>query len=260
MSDVAALPYRPDVSLPARLRRRLVQWRTAARLNAAPTRTLVSVTFDDFPRSAADNGASLLEAYGGRGGFYACTGLEGRCNASGELFSADDIVALDRAGHEIGGHGNHHMDCAQAPVEQALSDISLNLQRLRQMGLQTPVRQFAYPYGETRPELKLALRGRFDAARGVLAGVNRRGADLMQLRAFELDGDETSHDRCLDAIERAARQPAWLVIFTHDVCGRPSPFGTTPSALRAILRKVRDTGAVLRTPSEALAEIRGKVA
>ena len=43
------------------------------------------------------------------------------------------------------------------------------------------VRQFAWPYGDTRAELKPRLGTRFDAVRGIHAGVNVKGSDLMQL-------------------------------------------------------------------------------
>jgi len=49
---------------------------------AAPIRIdvpggLVSFTFDDFPKSAALNGASILEKYQARRTFYGCLGMMG---------------------------------------------------------------------------------------------------------------------------------------------------------------------------------------
>ena len=233
--------YSPQRTLSARIRRRLTQWQTADALPAVD-RTCVTIGFDDFPKSAADTGADLLGEIGAKGLFYACTGLAGGDNLTGPQYDAADLQALVKAGHMIGAHTHTHLDCATRPVDDVLADIDHNLDQLRQMGHEEPITQFAYPYGETTPALKRALIGRFAACRGILPGTNAAGADRMQLRAFELTPDPTSTDRAVAAIEAATRHPRWLHIFTHDVRQIPSPFGTTPGALRRVLRAARDAG------------------
>ena len=64
MSDLFANGYTPDRSFPARIRRRLTQWRVAAPLARSPKRPMVTFSFDDFPKSAATNGASIIESVG----------------------------------------------------------------------------------------------------------------------------------------------------------------------------------------------------
>ena len=189
---------------------------------------------------------------GGKGCYYACTGMADTHNHLGDLFDADDLLELARTGHEIGAHTETHINCAEAADDQVLSDIDTNLARIREMGHTDPVRQFAWPYGETRSDLKPKLASRFDAVRGIYAGVNNRGADLMQLKAMELDESDASIERAAAAIEAAARQPTWLFIFTHDVREKHSAWGTTPGHLRRLVRLARDTGAKLQTPSMAL--------
>lgn len=258
MTATTLTAYQPDRSLVGKVRRRLTRWHVARPLEVAPRRSYVCFTFDDFPRSAADTGAEILDEAGARGCFYACTGMAGTRGHIGELFDERDITALTAAGHEIGAHTETHLDCARAAPKEVLADVDRNLVRLQAMGLSEPVRQFAWPYGETRAPLKTWLESRFDAVRGVLPGANRKGSDLMQLSAYELDADEASLDRAAAAIERAAREPAWLFVFTHDVRNAHSDWGTTPQALRRLVRLARDTGAELVTPSMALEAIRGK--
>lgn len=249
--------YNPDRSLPAKIRRRVTQWRPAQRLTAAPKRPIVTFTFDDFPKSAADTGAEIVEAAGGKATYYACTGMAGSVNATGELFDETDLAALAKAGHEIGAHTDSHIDCAKAFRAEILANVEANLARLKEMGHDTPVTQFAYPYGETRLDVKRAMTVKFQACRGILAGVNGEGSDLMQLRAMELEPGDWTTDRAAAAIEAAARKPAWVVIFTHDVRETPSDYGTTPDALISLARKAKDSGAAILTMSEALAEIQG---
>ncbi|WP_018147879.1 polysaccharide deacetylase family protein [Henriciella marina] len=252
MTAAALSAYQPSDSLLAKFRRRAARWHTARPLDAAPKRTRICFTFDDFPKSAADTGAEILDEVGAKGCYYACTGMAGTENHLGKLFDERDLKALTAAGHEIGAHTQTHLDCSQAPASIVLSDIDANLRNLVAMGHDAIVRQFAWPYGETRRDLKPRLATRFDAVRGIHAGVNRERADLMQLTALELDANESSVERAAAAIENAAGEPAWIFVFTHDVRDNHSKWGTTPAHFRRLVRLARDTGAVLETPSAAL--------
>ena len=251
-------PYQPDRSLPAKIARRMTRWSVAHPVPATPEHTKICFTFDDFPNSAADTGAEILDEVGARGCFYACTGMVGTKNQTGELFDAHDLRRLAAAGHEIGAHTETHLDCARTGTAEVLADIDTNIARLAALGHTLPVTQFAWPYGETRASLKPKLTSRFMAARGVLPGANVQGSDLMQLSAYELDETESSIARAADAIEKAAASPALLFIFTHDVREKHSAWGTTPAHLRRLVRLARDTGAEIVTPSVALASIRAK--
>ncbi|MEE9381156.1 MAG: polysaccharide deacetylase family protein [Hyphomonadaceae bacterium] len=247
--------YSPSRTLPAKLRRRMTQWNAAAPLSASPKRAIVSFTFDDFPKSAADTGASIVESVGGRACYYACTGMAGTTTETGEMFDERDIVALSAAGHEIGAHTDTHLDCAQSGTPEVLASINANITALAAMGLAAAPTQFAYPYGETGLDIKEALAGRFQTARGILPGTNSKGSDTMQLRAYELERDDWTMTRAAKAIEAAAQTPAWIILFTHDVRTAPSAYGTTPNVLRKLARLARDCGAAILTPSEAMAEI-----
>ena len=251
--DLALSPidYTPDLTFMGRVKRRYVSYVKTAAL-PTPERSIITFSFDDFPKSAADNGADIMDSFGAKAIFYACSGLAGGVNLTGEQYTDTDMLALDRAGHEIGAHTRTHRDCAQIPTQAALEDIARNLQDLKDMGLDTPVRHFAYPYGETTILLKRALRDVFTTARGIRAGVNRRGSDRMQLAAMELTPDKATTARAVHAIDQATKAPVWLHIFTHDIRDNPSPFGTTAQELRKIVKSARDSGIQILTPGEAV--------
>jgi len=253
ISDVALSPmdYVPDLTLIGRVRRRCVFYRKIAPIQA-PEKSIITFGFDDFPKSAADTGADILETINAKAIFYACSGLAGRENLTGKLYVDTDMLELDRVGHEIGAHTHTHLDCARTPTRNAMRNITENLKQLQQMGLQSPVDHFAYPYGETTIALKKALTNTFITARGIRAGLNGGGADRMQLAAVELTPDTATTTRAIDAIERAAKTPCWLHIFTHDIRNDPSPYGTTPQELRKIAKSARDSGILIETPSRAL--------
>lgn len=256
-----ALQYSPfdydcDNSLPAKIRRRMTQWRTSKRL-AAVQRSMITFSFDDFPISAADTGAEIMASINASAIYYTSTGLAGMTLQTGKQFEVDDMLAVAKAGHEIGAHTHSHLDCSTASLDVVIGDIERNLSELKNMGLAQPVKHFAYPYGETTIALKNELPDRFETCRGVMSGTNKSFCDSMQLRAMELSPDSMTTDRALDAIETATTHPTWLHIFTHDVRKKPSDYGTTPENLMRIARKARDSQIAIVTPSEAMRHLSG---
>lgn len=55
---------------------------------------IVSFTFDDFPKSAAQAGKDILERHGWRGSYYASGALMGACTLHGAMFDSGDLVRL----------------------------------------------------------------------------------------------------------------------------------------------------------------------
>ncbi|MDJ0921511.1 MAG: polysaccharide deacetylase family protein [Henriciella sp.] len=248
--------YKPDRSCRAKVLRRLTQWRCAKPLEKTPKQAIVSFTFDDFPRSAAEAGAEALEACGTRGTFYVASSMARQTNLMGEMYGPDDLERLEAAGHEIASHTHLHLDCSRASPTQVLDELDLNRDALRAYGVTGAASQFAWPYGETCYEAKRALAGRVDTARGILPGINRKGADLMQLRAFELTTDEATERRAASAIRQATKSGGWVIVFTHDVRNTPSAFGTRPDVLRSLIRQARDSGAQILPVAQAYDVIR----
>ncbi len=247
--------YNPNRSLAAKAHRRLTQWRVARPMAATPKRAIVSFSFDDFPKSAAQYGADALAAIDATGTYYACTGMLGQRNLTGDLFTEEDLAALSQAGHEIGAHTDSHLDCARSDTATIRGDIARNLSALETLLGKRSSTSFAWPYGETHIEAKRSVAGLMTTARGILPGINRAGSDLMQLRACELGADDWTIKRATQAIEAAARSPGWVIIFSHDVRQTPSPYGTTPCHLRRLTRLARDSGAQVLNVAEALATI-----
>ena len=243
--------YSPSRSLPAKIKRRLTQWRVTAPLCIQPDKPVVSFTFDDFPKSAAEEGADILSGVGGKGTYYACSSLAGKEMTTGKQFEAADIAALQTAGHEIGAHTHSHIDCSRAKLEDIHNDIALNIRQLEEMGAAN-IRQFAYPYGETQVELKRDLVKDFETARGVLAGPNTAASDRMQLRAFQLTPNPKTIQRAGAALKAAQKSPAWIIIFTHDVSAAPSPFGVHSEDLRQLTKMARDIDAEILSVSGAM--------
>lgn len=211
---------------------------------------LVSFTFDDFPKSAAEIGAQMLERVGARGTYYAATGLMGGDGPHGALFDANDIARLRAAGHEIAEHSFNHIDYAQTPSTEVLADLDASASQREQLGLDPHATAFAYPYGEVSPAAKRLIARRFATARGVRAGVNRGVCDRALLRATPI---EDLRRTVIDtAIEDFDRHGGWLIFYAHDVCDHPSEWGCTPALLEQTIERARAVGGQL-TPVSAAA-------
>lgn len=242
--------YSPPRDLPSKLRRRATQWQAAKPARLRFGEPILSVCFDDFPASAAENGAALLRRWRGGGTFFAAAGMEGEDGPCGMNFRAGQISDLIDQGHEVGCHTFDHADCAQRDAFDSLHSLAQNRDALAKMGAPAP-QTLAYPYGETCAELKAALPPRFQCARGVLPGLNRGKVDLAQLNAYALFG-ESWEARAHAALKRAAKQNAWMIAFTHDVSGAPSPWGTSEQNLDALLGAAHALGFSILPMSAAL--------
>src|SRR6266498_913328 len=76
---------------------------------------LVSFTFDDFPRSAFLEAASILRRYRILGTYYVSLGLMGKQSHLGPMFQAEDLKELARLGHELGCHTFGHCNSWNTP-------------------------------------------------------------------------------------------------------------------------------------------------
>jgi peptidoglycan/xylan/chitin deacetylase (PgdA/CDA1 family) len=242
--------YAPPRDLASKVRRRMTQWRASKPVRLAFEEPLLSITFDDFPVSAATEGARVLETHGARGTYYASAGLAETDGPCGRHYSAADIQRLVAAGHEIGCHSHAHDDATRRDVFSSLEDLAKNRDALVRMGAPSP-RTHAYPYGETTPRLQDGLPPRIAAARGILPGLNHGPTDLAQLRALPLFGAQWLEQARL-VLQRAAKRKAWVIAFTHDIADAPSAWGTRGADLDALLTEAHRLGFVVLPVSHAL--------
>jgi peptidoglycan/xylan/chitin deacetylase (PgdA/CDA1 family) len=245
------LAYAPRRDLLSKVRRRMTQHYAARPVTFAFAEPILSITFDDFPATAADAGARILERHGARGTYYAASGMANAEAPCGRGYTQADIARLVRAGHEIGCHTSNHADCAQQDFFSTLEDLARNRDALVNMGAPSP-RAHAYPYGETTNAVKDNLPARFMSARGILPGLNVGSGDLAQLRAYPLFG-EGGLERVLGALKLGAKRKAWVIGFTHDVSDAPSAWGTRAADLDLILREAHKLGFIILPVTAALA-------
>ncbi len=256
MSDA----YHDGGGLLGKVQRRLVRYAARTPAPIRGERPTVSITFDDFPRSAADEGAAILEAAGFRGTYYCAAGFAGQENHLGALFEPSDLLGLAERGHEIGCHTYSHLDCAEASTAQIENELARNAQAIAAMGHGAPLRSFAFPFGQSSLAAKRYLTPRFDTLRSVAPGLNQRTVDCGYVLAVGLDGGEFGVKRALRLLERAQKTGGWLVLYLHDVRENPSEWGARPSELYRVVDAVTASGAAVKTMGEAARDILARAA
>lgn len=242
--------YRPDMSLKAKVKRRLVLYTARRVLKPKLERPIVSFSFDDCPKSVIEHAIKPLAQENWRSTVYIAMGLCDTTNHLGLHMSAADVKALHADGHEIADHTYDHIDAAQHSTSEFITNIDKNQAALNALGLPDS-QTFAYPYGQVTAPLKTALEARFKGARGICSREAHEDIDLNQIGANRLYAG-AEYEKLLRQIERVKDTPGWLPIFTHDVRDNPSQYGCTPAQMRNVINAVKESGAQVLTMADAI--------
>ena len=227
---------RPDWSaLKARVSNRLSRHFCTAPFRLRNKAPMVSFTFDDTPKSAAAVGVPILDAYNARATFYVSGGLVDKWSGHWTGISADEIVGLHRAGHEIACHTFSHTRTTDLDAAGLATEIEDNRRYLLALDPSIKIENFAYPYGLGSVLRKGQLKKIFHSSRGIIPGANSGVVDLQFLRATPLIDRDIDRDGIDRAFEEAVANNGWLIFYSHDVATEPSPYGCSPSLLRHAL-------------------------
>jgi hypothetical protein len=114
-----------------------------AMAGCAPTKAnvIVSLEFDDTHVSQLA-ALPLLAKYDMRGTFFVNSI---RLGDGDKYLTVQDVLAMAKAGHEIGGHTLNHPRLPDLPREEQLREVCEDREKLRQLGL--VIDNFAYPSG-----------------------------------------------------------------------------------------------------------------
>lgn len=225
------------------------------RLRPLPTGKYVSLCFDDFPQSAAHNAAPLIEQRGWRATWYVAGGFMDQAESDhGPMFQAADLQSLQQKGHDFGCHTFDHIDCRRASAAEIAEQGRMSAAFLQEHGIED-IRSFAFPFGSVDLAAKKLLSSGGPALRGITPGVNRDEVDLNMLKACGLQDDQGGMQRALAELESLGEQDGWLIIFTHDVCDHPSPWGVTPADYADLLAAIGASVAEIVTVGEMVSRL-----
>jgi peptidoglycan/xylan/chitin deacetylase (PgdA/CDA1 family) len=204
---------------------------------------IISFTFDDFPETALSIGGAILKKYGLAGTFYVSLGLAGTHGAAGTMFALNDLKALRQNGHELGCHTFAHCDSSATETRVFEESVTANGRALGSVLPDASFRTFSYPISAPRARTKQTIGRRFVCCRGSGQTFNSGVADLNYLKAYFLEkslGDTPPVKQMIDSNQVAK---GWLILATHDVCDKPSPYGCTPDFFETIVQHALESGA-----------------
>lgn len=207
--------------------------------------SIVSFTFDDFPRSALRVGGAILENHGFRGTFYASMGKMGNDTVVGELFRPDDLVPLLAKGHELGCHTFGHVDSWKTPPDIYEESILQNARAARELIPGFAFRTFSYPFCQPHPRVKKRAGQHFSCCRGGGQGANTAPMDLNLLNAFFLEKSRDDPARLRSLVDENRKAGGWLIFVTHDISSHPSPFGCDPEFFEDIVKYAASSGSAV---------------
>lgn len=244
---------RPDwPAFKARVSNRLARHLGAVRFRLQNNNPMVSFTFDDPPKSAATVGVPLLDEYNAKGTFYVAGSLVDEWSGHWIGISADEIVELHRAGHEIACHTFSHTRTPDLSAAALAAEIEKNRHYLSGLDPSIQVQNFAYPYGLGSISHKGRLSKVFRSSRGIIPGVNSGTVDLQFLLSTPLVNQHIDRDGIDRAFDEAIAKNGWLIFYSHDVAASPSPYGCTPSLLQHALEAASQRKIEILSVADAL--------
>lgn len=211
---------------------------------------MVSFTFDDFPRSAVATAGKILSDRGVRGTYYAALGLMGTKTVVGEMFERSDLEMLVSAGHEIACHTFGHVLCSDMAGSELLANCRSNRMRIAEVLNGYTFENFSFPEGVVTVSAKTALNAVYQTCRTIEPGINRDPVDLGYLRANRIYS-RLGIGKVKELIQQNQEESGWTILYTHDVCDSPSPYGCTPQEFREVLGYATQSGAEILSVSEA---------
>lgn len=220
--------------------------------------SVISLCFDDVPKSAVTNGLPILTQEGVRASFYVALEYQDDSpqHASGDggpsdFIAGEEVRLLHRAGHHIGCHTLSHFDISSGSAEALVLDCNKSRVELSRLLDGEPIEHFAYPRGAVTVAAKEALGKDYKTLRGVYGGINSGSIDLTMLRANRIYSDTLDLEALADLVRQNEERSGWLILYTHGVQENPDAWSTSPGDLLKVVRLCKASSCRILTVREA---------
>jgi peptidoglycan/xylan/chitin deacetylase (PgdA/CDA1 family) len=171
-----------------------------------------------------------------------------------QFASLDDVLRLQKMGHEIGCHTFTHYKLRNGSANELAWDACRNRQMLLDSGVH--VKNFAYPYGQVTASAKAKLKPHYETLRSTYQGINEGKVDLGCLSVFNLYSETLDRDMVSKIVRETVRKNAWTIFYTHGVEEFPNRYGSTQDDLKWAIDTCQNAGAQVLSISDALDRIR----
>src|SRR5690242_7299183 len=93
-------------------------------------------------------------------------------NELGEQFSAEDIKALLRDGHELASHTYSHISCHAVSFSTYTEEVNRGRQKIQEIAGVSDSCNFAYPFGAVTLTAKKTIGPQLCSSRSIFPGIN----------------------------------------------------------------------------------------
>jgi len=244
-------------------RTRYLQLFASKRVAVNIDRAIISITFDDVPLSALENGVPLLDRFNIKGTFYVAMGLANseknharQAEPDAEVYlDPKDIRMLHLQGHHIACHTYSHYMLDTGSADELERDAIRNIDELKDLLGHIPIDHFSYPFGQVNFKAKKLLSKHYKTMRCSRPGINSSPADLYLLRASSIYSREFNQEDIKGLIKTVERHRGWLIFYTHGVTEQPDAYSCTPEQLEWVIEQCNQSSAEILTVSEAFERV-----
>jgi peptidoglycan/xylan/chitin deacetylase (PgdA/CDA1 family) len=240
-----------------------LQLRVSKRVPVRMDRAIISITFDDVPRSAMTNGVPILDSFNVKATFYIAMGLStsnledthNNKNKYGIFLTPTDILELSHCGHDIACHTYSHYMLDSGTADELELDAQRNVRELCALLDLSSIEHFAYPYGRVNFTLKKLLAKNYKTMRSTLPGINQKSTDMYLLRANGISNHTFNKVIIRQMIKDAEHTGGWLIFYAHGVKYQPDAHSCSSEQFEWLIRECKSSSAQILTISEAYSTI-----
>mgnify|MGYP000603159414 CR=1 FL=1 len=232
----------------------MVQWGTIQAEEKGASRgflrPLVTISFDDGWISQYQEALPLLERYKMPSTFYILTGSVDKPG----YMTSKQILALEKAGHEIAAHTVNHPDLNTLPLSQAEVEISDSKQFLEKI-LGHSVLNFAAPYGSASYQVIQVVKKYFKSNRVTSSGANTKNTlDLFRIKALAVSASMPL-DTVVRFLDEAVKNHTWAVLIYHQIDVSASQMSISHEEFESHLKEIQKRNLTVVSIQKALEEV-----
>jgi peptidoglycan/xylan/chitin deacetylase (PgdA/CDA1 family) len=240
-----------------RWQRQLAHSLGCSRVTLRNSRPIISFTFDDFPRSALQEGGAILETAGVRATYYVSLGLMNQQIPAGPAFTEQDLHETLARGHELGCHTYAHCHSWDTHPAEFEASVVRNQQELQRFFPAQKFKSMSYPIAWPRPGTKRRSMQHVACCRAGGEGYNRGEVDAALLQASFLEKHQGELDWVKRLVDASVQEKGWLIFATHDVGRNPTGLGCETGFFTEVVHYAAGSGAKILPVAQAWQEASG---
>jgi peptidoglycan/xylan/chitin deacetylase (PgdA/CDA1 family) len=165
------------------------------------------------------------------------------------------MLDLQNAGHEIGGHTQTHISLSTVAPGTANSEIIGSRNDLFGMGV-AAIDTMAYPYGDYNTAVETMVKNSgYIAARSVDRGFNTKSTNKYELKIQQMDRTTAMSD-VQTWVTQAAADKTWLILMFHQEDDNPEhDLGVTPVFFGQVVNYVKTANVDVVTVAQGVSRM-----